>query len=209
MEKQTLIDAHIWLMLFVWLLAVPAAIALSAWGREHDKPWWAKAHKLIMAICVTIPMTVAAAFGIIATGGFRAKPHMIIGLIVVAGAWCQILLGVVNHIIFRVRGRAKGAARPWHNSLHVWLGRVLQLLAVINIPIGFAMHRSGPAWFIVYGIWVFGGCIGAVLLFRHIMLLRASKSQQQQQQQDQVRASFEVDEKGSIVQDDVNRTTKE
>lgn len=109
-------------------------------------------------------------------------------------------MGVVNHIIFRVRGRAKGAARPWHNGLHVWLGRVLLLLAVVNIPIGFAMHRSGPAWFIVYGIWVFGGCVGALLLFRHIVLLRAAKSQQQEHHpEERVRASFEVDEKGSIV----------
>lgn len=124
-------------------------------------------------------------------------------------------MGVVNHIIFRVRGRAKGAARPWHNSLHAWLGRVLLLLAVVNIPIGFAMHRSGPAWFIVYGIWVFGGCVGALLLFRHIMLLRSAKSQQQQDHhhpEERVRASFEVDEKGSVVHNEDggnNKTTKE
>ncbi|KAI9320054.1 hypothetical protein BX666DRAFT_2025074 [Dichotomocladium elegans] len=173
MDKHLLVDIHIWLMLYVWLLAVPAAIGIAVWGRSKNKPWWPKAHMGIMGIGVTIPMTIAAAVGIVATEGFKAKPHMIVGTVVVFGAWCQIVLGMVNHTIFLKRGRGKDEPRPWHNSLHIWLGRILLVLALVNIPLGMAMHRSGTSWFVTYTIWVALGCVGSVLLFR--MAMRAKE----------------------------------
>ncbi|KAI9497070.1 hypothetical protein BDB00DRAFT_785164 [Zychaea mexicana] len=120
----------------VWMVFVPLAVGVAAYGRHFDKPWWAKAHMLIMGFGVAIPMTAAAILGIVATKGFLPRAHLILGTIIILGAWFQIGLGIVNHIIFRIHGRAKGAKRPVQNAIHVWLGRLLGILAMINIPLG-------------------------------------------------------------------------
>ena len=98
---------------------------------------------------------------------------------IVFGAWFQIGLGVVNHIIFRIYGRAQGAKRPVQNKIHVGLGRILSILALINIPLGMYMRHSGLPWYIGYAIWAMLLCGGSVGLFWKIGNLETQKEQRE------------------------------
>lgn len=71
----------------------------------------------------------------------------------VIAAFCQIALGIVNHLIYR-RRREPASKKPWHNVLHIWLGRIVALLALINIPLGMRMHHVTLPYYIAYAVWV-------------------------------------------------------
>ena len=115
------------------------------------------------------------------------------GTIICFGAWFQIGLGIVNHIIFRKYGRAKGAQRPLQNTIHVWLGRILAMLALVNIPLGMHMHHSGVQWYIGYTVWVAFLCV--VLLGLIWKITRANKAQEQQQEQQRQQQNEQMEER--------------
>ena len=75
--KDMLINAHIWIMMAVWMLFVPLAMGIAVYGRHFKIRWWAKAHMMIMGFLVAIPMTVAAILGIVATNGFLPRAHLV------------------------------------------------------------------------------------------------------------------------------------
>ncbi|KAI8060869.1 hypothetical protein BC940DRAFT_311058 [Gongronella butleri] len=153
---MNLVWAHAAMMAYTWLLAVPLAIGLAMYGRAYEKSWWAKAHMMIMGFGVLLPLTVATGCAFAASDTTKSITHSVFGTIIVFGAWLQILLGLVNHVIFKRRQarNALPAAKPWHNSIHIWLGRVLPLLALVNIPLGMSIRNPAQAWYIGYGIWV-------------------------------------------------------
>ncbi|KAI7860208.1 hypothetical protein BDC45DRAFT_563393 [Circinella umbellata] len=196
-----LIDAHVWIMVTVWMLFVPLAIGVAIYGRHYKKHWWAKAHMMIMGFFVAIPMTIAATLGIVATNGFLPRAHLILGTIIVLGAWFQIGLGVVNHIIFRIYGRAQEAERPVQNKIHVGLGRILSILALINIPLGMHMRHVGLPWYIGYAIWAILLCSGSVGLFWKISYLKTQKERHG--------AMMITEEKERLREEDVDKTIVE
>ncbi|CAO3609261.1 unnamed protein product [Cunninghamella blakesleeana] len=154
--KDRLIYIHAGLMTYVWLVAVPLAIGLAVYGRQYNKNWWGKAHMAIMMIGVVIPLTVAAACAFIASGTIKARPHSLLGVIVVFSAWIQIILGIVNHIIFRIRFKKNKlpSSKPWHNKAHIWFGRTIFVLAIVTIPLGIRIKRPPIGVYIAYAIWV-------------------------------------------------------
>ncbi|ORX50569.1 hypothetical protein DM01DRAFT_308214 [Hesseltinella vesiculosa] len=78
------------------------------------------------------------------------------GTLVVFGSWVQVLLGLINHMIFRKRkaNNALPEKQPWHNAVHIWLGRLLAILALITIPLGMRIKHPAQGWFIAYGLWI-------------------------------------------------------
>lgn len=81
------------------------------------------------------------------------------------GAWIQVLIGVINHGIFRYRlkNNCLPNSRPWNNYVHIWFGRALSLLALINIPLGMRIKKASLALYIVYGIWI--ALLGIMFLY--------------------------------------------
>lgn len=194
---QQLVEGHMWLMAFAWLVGVPAGVGVAMVGRQRNVKWWPKAHMWIMGLLVGVPMTAGAIMGFIATGGIRPRPHLVshqreykkgfwicdlslvqlLGTIIVVGAWFQITLGVVNHMLFRRRCQ-RGITlnqRPWNNTVHVWLGRLLATLSLINIPLGMKMHKVSVPWFIVYAVWTCAIVVAALGV--RFMALRLARAQ--------------------------------
>ncbi|KAI8086930.1 uncharacterized protein B0P05DRAFT_532976 [Gilbertella persicaria] len=126
-------------MVFVWMLAVP----------KKGKTWGPKVHMLIMTTAGFVPFTISAfiAFGI--SGQLKLKPHSGIGTALSIGVWSQVMLGTVNHLLFRYRRKhhCLPPKRPWNNHVHIWLGRLLLFMALINIPLAMPLY-------ILYGIWL-------------------------------------------------------
>ncbi|KAG0166474.1 hypothetical protein DFQ30_007143 [Apophysomyces sp. BC1015] len=142
-------------MVFVWLAAVPLGVIIAMFGRQYNMTWWPKAHMSIMAGAVAMPLTTAAIAAFAVAGKINAKPHSLLGTIIVFGAWIQITLGVVNHLVYRYRHKNNNVPlnRPWNNSAHIWLGRLLTALAFINIPLGMRIKQSSVSLYVGFAIW--------------------------------------------------------
>lgn len=71
-------------------------------------------------------------------------------------SYCQIAFGIANHCLYRYRKHKNilPESRPWNNLVHIWLGRVLLLLAIINIPLGMRIKRPPVTAYILYAIWL-------------------------------------------------------
>lgn len=78
-------------------------------------------------------------------------------------------LGIINHLIFkyRKRNRCLPSKRPWNNYVHIWFGRVLFILALINTVLGLKAKQAPTSVYIVFGIWA--GLLAAVFTWLFFM----------------------------------------
>ncbi|CAO3626281.1 unnamed protein product [Cunninghamella echinulata] len=154
--RDTLIYIHAALMAYVWLIAVPLAIGIAVYGRQYKTKSWGNQHMAIMMFGVLVPLTVAAICAFVASGTIKARPHSLLGTIVVFSAWLQIILGIANHILFRIRRKRNTlpSSKPWHNHLHIWFGRIIFVLAIITIPLGIRIKRPPLGVYIAFAVWV-------------------------------------------------------
>lgn len=76
------------------------------------------------------------------------------------------MIGVTNHLLFRYRLKngCLPKSRPWNNYVHIWLGRILMTMALVNIPLGLKIKRVGLPVFIVYAIYIALLAIGFIYL---------------------------------------------
>ncbi|OZJ01546.1 hypothetical protein BZG36_05507, partial [Bifiguratus adelaidae] len=148
-----LVIAHAALMAFVFLFVVPLGVIVARYSATWVAHSWFNHHVFTMLLLAGIPFVAAFGLGIQAVGEQFQDPHHIIGLTVFVGFWFQALLETLNHIDNRRNFTPK---TPWYHSFHHWLGRLLFLLALANMPIGIYTYLDPPnvAPYVVYGILV-------------------------------------------------------
>ena len=83
--------------------------------------------------------------------------HPILGTVIVAGLLLQPFLGFINHWNFR---KTQGPTAWTH--IHVWYGRILVLLGMINGGLGLKLAANSTGGMIAYG--VIAGVIGVTYL---------------------------------------------
>lgn len=79
----------------------------------------------------------------------------------------QPFFGLIHHLRFR-----KTQQRTAWTEVHVWYGRILIILGIINGGLGIQLARTSGAGRIVYA--VFGGLSGAALCVMAILIERGS-----------------------------------
>ncbi|KAI9820422.1 MAG: hypothetical protein M1832_003755 [Thelocarpon impressellum] len=83
--------------------------------------------------------------------------HTIIGMAVVAALAIQLVLGAVQHSLFQ-RRKKKSAL----SHVHVWFGRILLVLGIINGGLGLQLANNSRNGEIAYG--VVAGVVGVVYI---------------------------------------------
>lgn len=92
--------------------------------------------------------------------------HPIIGIVIFAFLFFQPILGILHHIGFKKTGR-----RSFISYVHLWLGRILITLGIINGGLGLKLAGNvGRGTYIAYGVvagffwlsWMLAACFGAV-----------------------------------------------
>ncbi|PHZ11506.1 Undecaprenyl diphosphate synthase [Rhizopus microsporus ATCC 52813] len=166
---------HGGLMAFVWLVAVPLAIAGNMYARKKQLPWGPKFHMAVMATAVLLPFTASAGLIFSVSGEIKLRPHSMIGTILSLGTWIQIILGVVNHSVFRYRRKHNRlpAKRPWNNHVHIWLGRFLATMALLNVSLGMRIRGASLVVYILFAIWA----TFLVVLFLYLAWIKTEKKQ--------------------------------
>ncbi|KAE9982612.1 hypothetical protein EG328_010743 [Venturia inaequalis] len=103
---------------------------------------------------------------------FYKNYHPIIGIIVFAFLFFQPILGILHHLGFKKTG-----GRSFVSYLHLWLGRLLITLGIINGGLGLMFARNvRRRTYIAYGVvagffwlmWVLAACIGAFRRRKHV-----------------------------------------
>ncbi|KAH6619248.1 putative carbohydrate binding protein, partial [Chaetomium sp. MPI-SDFR-AT-0129] len=141
--KPTMLVAHGAIMGLVFVLLYPlGSIVMPLLGR-----WWLHAAFQTVAFCL---MWAGFALGYVTADKFGflwTQPHAIFGTVVVALLGLQPFLGFVHHQQF-IKTRRRGAV----SYIHIWWGRLLMALGVINGGLGLklAKEENGPV--IAYGV---------------------------------------------------------
>jgi len=74
--------------------------------------------------------------------------HTIIGFIMFALVWSQPITGLVHHVLYK-----QGKGRMMTSHTHIWLGRVLITLGMINGGLGLLLgHNATKKDHIIYGV---------------------------------------------------------
>lgn len=92
------------------------------------------------------------------------QTHSILGTVVIGLLAVQPVLGLVHH-----RHYLKTQSRGLVSYLHIWWGRILMILGVINGGLGLELARESDGYIIAYGVVsgiVFMGYFG-FKAFRH------------------------------------------
>ncbi|KAK5106356.1 hypothetical protein LTS08_000474 [Lithohypha guttulata] len=142
-----MITIHAVLACLVWVFLIPLGGILIRLGLKS--PWIVRIHALLQSISYLI-YVVAAALGIYLvrelsprSGGMWQDPHTKLGIAILALAFLQPILGIVHHSLFKSRAAAakagtisKRPGRTVPGYIHLWLGRALIVLGMINGGLG-------------------------------------------------------------------------
>lgn len=128
-------------------------------------------------------------------------PHIIIGLVILGSALCQPFLGLAHHDVFKKRYSTwkadRSAPKPGRTVsglLHLWIGRVLITLGVINGGLGFRLAKGAPFQSrksardgeIAYGVlaglmWSLYAGVSVLFAYRRTLRLRQERQEEEDQ----------------------------
>jgi hypothetical protein len=96
------------------------------------------------------------------------EPHVIIGIVLWVLVMIQPVLGLIHHSYYKKHQR-----RGLHSHFHIWFGRTLITVGIINGGLGFLLaDYSGPG-VIAYG--VLAGIVWAIYILT-LMIVRKKRS---------------------------------
>ncbi|TPX68084.1 hypothetical protein SpCBS45565_g03379 [Spizellomyces sp. 'palustris'] len=163
----TLIQAHGVLMFLGWVVLAPMAIVIARFFKPTLGVWWFRLHWALMLLAAGVFTYVGFGLvyhvvGVKGESHFNVKgngAHVVFGLLIIILSAPQLALGwIIDRLFNPTRNYI-----PWWDKVHWWLGRIVFLLALINIPFGIALYNDGEevkrTWpYVVFGalcvLWV-------------------------------------------------------
>ena len=142
-KMNKVLIAHATLATLAWAFFFPLGGILLR--TIHSKSTW-KIHASVQ-ILAFIMFTAAVGMGIWLAKQYQGyihlwnDPHIIIGLLIFALAALQPAMGFVHHLLFIRRANGK---RTNVGRIHLWLGRILIVLGIINGGLGLRLAGSSP-----------------------------------------------------------------
>jgi hypothetical protein len=165
--QDNLRKAHGIIMAFTWAVLAIAGFFIGRYYRGSQNQWriggymWVHEHAII-GIGVVIGTIIGFILIVVYISdngeSHFTTAHHIIGLIMFILVFIHPVIGVVAAHTLR-KGKEPGWIAYSIGQVHAWLGRVLILLALVNIYLGFAVYCL-PAW--VFG--AFSGLVFAIFV---------------------------------------------
>ena len=152
-RASRILTVHAVLASLVWVVLVPSLAILLRLNLKN--PIVLKIHAVGQILSYII-FIVAAGMGIwlaqqSAAYGVWNDPHPKIGLAILAIAFIQPIFGFVHHTIYKKRAADVAAGRPTKppgrtpvGRVHLWVGRLLILLGMINGGLGIRLASFSP-----------------------------------------------------------------
>ncbi|POR31845.1 Uncharacterized protein TPAR_07965 [Tolypocladium paradoxum] len=139
---------HATFMVFCIMAMFPFGVVVLRLGR------WARWHGLnqtvaMVGVLAGLGLGVAASFNYQRSRGFRSH-HQILGFIIVAFILVQFSLGFLHHTQYR-----KTQAPTKYGRVHLWLGRLIIFLGVLNAFFGFTFALDRRYGMVLAGLLIF------------------------------------------------------
>ncbi|KAJ4345986.1 hypothetical protein N0V95_005809 [Ascochyta clinopodiicola] len=149
---KPLITAHGILAAITFLFVVPGAIFMARF--YHRNPRLALRVHIWLQIMTLLLATALIVLGFQAVGLERSltNPHHGIGVALYSLVVVQVLGGSIIHRLEKGKERFKV---PLKLILHQWIGRVVLLLGIAQIPLGLTLYGSPKVLFILFAVWAF------------------------------------------------------
>ncbi|KAF2132198.1 hypothetical protein P153DRAFT_334856 [Dothidotthia symphoricarpi CBS 119687] len=149
---QGLITAHGTLAAITFLFVVPGAIFMARF--YHRNPHTALRFHIWLQILTVLLATASIVLGFQAVGRERSlsNPHHGIGVALYSLVILQFLGGAIIHKLEKGKERWK---IPLKLMFHQWLGRIVAVLGIVQIPLGLTLWGSPLVLFILYAVWAF------------------------------------------------------
>ncbi|KAL5118411.1 hypothetical protein ACEQ8H_003761 [Pleosporales sp. CAS-2024a] len=149
---KTYVTAHAVLAAITFLFVVPAAIFMARF--YHRNPRTALKFHIWLQILAVLLSTAAFILGFQAVGLERSltNPHHGIGVALYTLVLIQAIGGSVIHRWEQNKERFK---IPLKLMIHQWLGRLIAILGIVQVPLGLTLYGSPKVLFILYAIWAF------------------------------------------------------
>ncbi|KAK3937408.1 hypothetical protein QBC46DRAFT_392792 [Diplogelasinospora grovesii] len=163
---------HAVIMVLVFVGLMPMGVAMLRIGR------WVRWHGINQGVAA-LGVIVGAGLGIYISRRYnRSKsfgtPHQIVGLVVLLAVVVQFCLGFWHHRIFK-RTQQTTKLAPWH----VWLGRVVIVVGILNAFLGFPLALAPGYNYILAGLVIAIVPLFLCLLF-WTRFFKASRGRRQQ-----------------------------
>jgi hypothetical protein len=191
----TLVVVHATLMGIAWAVAAIIGVFVASFVPK-SKAWWFPLH--VSMVSITALLTVIA-FGIIVsyvnsvTGQhFTSKAtsntagaHQVIGLIVFILIWIQICLGIIIDRVWKSKhakmGEGEFPATSVLDRVHWWSGRLLMVLALVNMLLG-AIELGSTA-----AIAVLATVKGVAIILYIILMIRRCVLKKREDVKDEIK----------------------
>ncbi|KAF2823387.1 hypothetical protein CC86DRAFT_328646 [Ophiobolus disseminans] len=149
---KTYVTAHAILASMTFLVVIPAAIFMARF--YHRNPRTALRFHIWLQVLALLLSTAAFVFGFQAVGLERSlsNPHHGIGVALYTLVLIQAIGGSVIHRWEKNKERFK---IPLKLMLHQWLGRLIAVLGIVQIPLGLTLYGSPRVLFILFAVWAF------------------------------------------------------
>ena len=136
-DNPDLVTVHAVLLGGSFVFLFPIGVVCLRWGSGGTF----KGHWVVQAVatlCSVIGFIIAIAFSVM--GGEYVKlnqPHQVLGIAVVLILLFQLVFGYLHHQRYQQLGR-----RTLFSHLHLWTGRVVIILGMVNASLGFVLSGS-------------------------------------------------------------------
>ncbi|KAH4073551.1 hypothetical protein HBH92_006930 [Parastagonospora nodorum] len=149
---KTYVTAHAVLAGITFLFVIPAAIFMARF--YHRNPRTALRFHIWLQILAVLLSTAAFVLGFQAVGLQRSltNPHHGIGVALYTLVLIQAIGGSVIHRWEQNKERFK---IPLKLMIHQWLGRLIAILGIVQVPLGLTLYGSPKVLFILYAVWSF------------------------------------------------------
>lgn len=174
-KRHLIIQIHGILMLFAWSISPFIGIFVARYMKGALGVWWYRIH-VFMMLFVTGFFTLAA-FALIYSSSdiplLDTGTHGKMGLSIIIIMVFQIILGFICNALWS----KDRVSIPWYDKAHWWIGRIVAILAIINISFGITLYSQmydEPVG-ILYAYWI---CIllgVALLIFGEFKFGQVSK----------------------------------
>jgi hypothetical protein len=192
-DKSKAILIHGILMFIAWGVCAPAGILIARYFKNEMGVWWFRAHIALMGVLVG-GLSIAGfvvMFKEIPDRHFNMSKynspfgiHVIIGLVILIILFLQIAQGVIIDRLWNPKRRSV----PWWDKVHWWMGRIIFLLSISNIPLGMVLMAvmSYTVSSVIIGIVA----LWLILVLLAFVILQVLKGQTHHQEPNAVRANL-------------------
>ncbi|KAI1868841.1 hypothetical protein JX265_006820 [Neoarthrinium moseri] len=169
-KRDTAAMIHAIIMVFCFVGLFPFGVLILRLGN------WVRWHAVNQGLAL-IGVIVGFGLGVHVSSFYnRSKsfsdPHQVIGILLFIFVICQFVLGFLHHRMFK-----KTQERTKLAPAHVWLGRIIIPVGVMNAFLGFRLAQSPQYYWILAGLVIFiFPVIALILLTKKLICKRWDRS---------------------------------